>query len=233
MYLNRILRQTRKLYPTGRAWNAPVGGVWSKLHRALGVVESQAVSDGVATFDALLPDNSNFTADDATDWERRLGIVVNQTKTLEERKEGIVRKLRYPGAIPARQNYRYMQRELRAAGFDVYVYENIFDDGSGGIETRSPGDVVGSTGSTQNQLGMAQLGQTQLGTDYYKKVAWSIDDRDKYFDTGDLLRRTFFIAGSTVGTFADVDASREEEFRDLICRVKPNQTVAWLIINYV
>lgn len=211
----------------------PVGGVLNKLHRAFAVVEAKAISDGVATIDAILPDNSNFTAEDASAWEARLGLITNESKSLEERKEGIIRKLRYPGAIPARQNFRYLERELRAAGFDVYVYENRFDDGSGGLETRSPGDLVGSTGSTQNQLGMAQLGQTQLGTDYYKKVAWSIDGSDKYFNAGTLLRRTFFIAGATVSTFANVDASREREFRDLICRVKPNQTVAWLIINYV
>ncbi len=230
---NQIVNLTKRLYPTGRAFRIPYGGVWDKLHRAFATVENEAVQEGIAILDAVLPDNDNFTSDDATAWEKRLGLIVDTSKSLEDRKEGIKRKLNHPGAIPARQNYRYLERELRAANFDVYVYENRFDDGSGGLETRTVSDLIGSSGSTQNQLGMNQLGQAQLGTAYYKKAAWSLDDKDKYFDVGTIQHRAFFISGNPITTEATVDASREQEFRELIMKVKPAQTVAWLLVNYV
>ncbi len=230
---NQVINLTKRLYPTGRAFLIPFGGVWDKVHRAFAEVEVKAVKEAKGVLDATLPDNDNFTADDAAAWELRLGLIVDTTKSLDDRKVGIKRKLNHPGRIPARQNYRYLERELRAAGFDVYVYENRFDDGSGGIETRTVEDIIGASGGTQNQLGVNQLGQAQLGTAYLKKAVWSIDDADKNFDVGTLQHRAFYISGDPITTQATVDASREREFRELIMKVKPVQTVAWLLVNYV
>lgn len=231
--LDKLKRLTKSLHPTGRAFRVPTGGTLDRLYSAINNVENTVLNDTLNVLDVILPDNDNFTAQDATDWEVRLGIITNTSLSLEERKAGIIRKMNHPGTIPARQNYRYLERELQAAGFNVYVYENIFDDGSGGLETRTPGEVIGgNTGATQSQLGMNQLGQAQLGVGYLNKVAWSIDDADRYFDAGQLLRRTFFISGSPLGTFANIPLSRKMEFRELIMKIKPAQTVAWLIVNY-
>lgn len=231
--LDKIIRLGKSLFPTGRAFRVPSGGVAEKTFNALSELENQAVADSLNVLDVILPDNDNFTAQDATDWEVRLGLITNTSLSLDQRKAAIIRKLNHPGRIPARQNFRYLERELRVAGFDVYVYENRFDDGGGGLETRSPGDIVGATGSTQNQLGMFQLGQFELGTDYYNKVVTSLDDSDQYFDLGNKLRRTFFISGNPITTFAEVDETRKEEFRELICKIKPAQTGGWLLVNYV
>jgi hypothetical protein len=55
---------------------------------------------------------------------------------------------------------------------------------------------------------------------------------DSSFDIGENYRSTFFIGGEIPGTFADVDANRETEFRQLILKLKPSQTIAYLLINY-
>ena len=231
--LSKIARLTKRLLPTGRAFRVPSGSTSDKLLSAFSEVENTALEGALNVLDVILPDNDNFTAEDATDWETRLGLITNTNISLEQRKVGILRKMNHPGTIKARQNYRYMERQLQAAGFDVYVYENRFDDGGGGLETRSPGNVIGgTTGATEIQLGMVQLGDTSLGVDYLNKVVNDITDRDKYFDAGSLLRRTFFVGGSPIGTFANVPESRKLEFRELILKIKPVQTVGWLLVNY-
>jgi hypothetical protein len=81
---------------------------------------------------------------------------------------------------------------------------------------------------------MYQLGQQQLGYNWISLVANKITQiGDIGFDVGSKKRRTFFIGGETVGSFANVDANREKEFRELILKIKPVQTIGFLFINYV
>lgn len=229
----KILELTSKLYPTGRAFKLPVDGPLSKLHSALAESESDAFDDAVSILNSALPDNDQFTTDDATDWERRLGLITNDAVSLANRKLAIIRKMNHPGTIPARQHYLYLQGQLQAAGFDVYVFENRFPDGFGGYVTQTPQAVTGGAGS-EIQHGDIQHGDSQHGTQIFDLVVNSIDaDIDKFFNIGGNLRSTFFIGGNPLGTFANVDADREVEFRQLILKIKPVQTVAYLFINYV
>ena len=85
-----------------------------------------------------------------------------------------------------------------------------------------------------------QHGDWQHG-DQQHGVALNPEDRiinyidkedDATFDVGSNLRSTFFIAGATLATTANVLASREEEFRQLVLKIKPVQTVAFLNINF-
>jgi hypothetical protein len=142
---------------------------------------------------------------------------------------------------------------LQAAGFDVWVHENIPETdpvsyGAAGLgdigqlgtyelgdgELGDGSDIIFNTILTQVQLGTFQLGQAQLGWAFNNKVANNIDPSlDLYFDTGINYRSSFFIGGQTYGTFADVAASRESEFRQLILQLKPANTVAFIYINYV
>jgi hypothetical protein len=231
--LEKIYRLSRKLWPTGRAFRVPFGGTLDKITRVLVLKEFTAVNGSKSILNSILADNDNFNSDDATDWNIRLGMIVNASLDIEVRRSAIIRKYNHPGNIKARQNYRYLERELRLAGFDVYVHENRFDDGMYGLETRSPA-VVSSTTGVQNQLGMYQLGQQQLGYNWTYLVANKITQiGDIGFDVGSKKRRTFFIGGETVGSFANVDANREKEFRELILKIKPVQTIGFLFINYV
>jgi uncharacterized protein YmfQ (DUF2313 family) len=231
---DKILALTKQLYPEGRAFKMPDGGYLEGLHRALALSEEQAWNDAVGILNNILPDNSGFTSEDATAWERRLGIASNNSVSLSDRKAAIQRKLNHPGIVKSRQSWLYLQGQLQAAGFDVYVHENRFDDGAGGYETQNPLDVTSGSGEFQNQHGDFEHGEQQHGGWYENIIANHIEeDRDSVFDLGDNFRSTFFIGGQTFGDFADVDEDRKTEFRQLILRIKPVQTVGILLINYV
>lgn len=233
--IDKIKKLTKQLLPTGRAFKMPIDGVFEKLRNGLAVSEEKAFDDAKSILNSALPDNDDFSESDATSWERRLGLITNTSVSLEDRKAAIRRKMNHPGLVKARQNFNYVQGQLRAAGFDVYVYENRFPDGGGGYETKDPLVVTGGIGGVENQLGDNQLGDAQLGPsfgNYY--VANSItQEGDLDFEIGSNLIFTFFIGGNPIGTFANVDSDREIEFRQLILKLKPAHTVAFLFINYV
>ena len=223
----------RQLLPDGIAFKAPFGGWHDTLIRAMSIRFNIAYRDSLATLDAILPDNDNFLAEDASDWERRLGMI-QSTAPLADRKLAIRRKMNHPGTIPARQHFLYVQGQLQAAGFDLYVYENRFDDGMGGYETQTPQAVAGSGGVFYNQHGQFQHGQRQHGGGWGDKIANSLDPAiDLNFNVGSNLRSTFFIGGSPIGTYANIPANRRTELRQLVLRLKPTQTVAYLFINYI
>lgn len=212
----------------------PTGSFLEKLHIGLNQSEARAYADAVSILDSALPDNANFTSDDATAWEVRLGLITNLAVPLADRKLAIIRKMNHPGTIKARQHYLYIQGQLQAAGFAVYVYENIFSDGMGGFITKDPLIVSGGIGGAKFQLADRQLGDRQLGPRFINIIANHIDEAlDTIFDVGANLRSTFFIGGGYLGTFANVDADRKDEFRQLILKLKPVQEVGFLFINYV
>lgn len=234
-YSDKIFALTKQFYPTGRAWKIPFGGTLEALHLALGVSETQAYTDAVAIHYSILPDNDNFSIADATDWERRLGLITNQLISLSDRKLAILRKLNQPGVTPAKSNWRYLQKQLQDAGFDVYVYENRFDDYPDGYITKTPDEFTLTTypASITYQHGDHQHGDIQHGSAFANQIANSIfQSVDNLFEIGENFRSTFFIGGATSGSYASVDSERETEFRQLILNIKPVQTVGFLLINY-
>lgn len=236
MYLiDKIKSLTKQLYPKGRAFKMPFGGDLEKLHNALQVSEAQAFTDAKSILFDILPDNDNFTSDDATNWERILGMINNTSVPLEDRKLAIQRKLNFPGVNKARQSHLYLQEQLQSAGFDVYVFENRFSNYPEGYITRDAVEVSGDSGIMQDvNYGEFNYGEENYGTIYNNLIANSITQAgDIGFDVGGNLRKTFFIGGTPLGTFANVPAEREEEFRQTILRLKPEQTVAFIFINYI
>lgn len=235
-FTDKIMALTRQLYPTGRAWKMPFGGYLEKLHLALAVSENRAVNDAMAILYSILPDNDNFTADDATDWERRLGLINGSALSLDIRKLAILRKLNQPGIAPAKSNWQYLQEQLQAAGFNVYVYPNRFlyyyPDG---FVTRTPLELTGDSSFYRaNRYGQYRYGQKSYGGSFTKFVANHIDEaRDWLLALHPSLRDTFYIGGATVGSFANVDAARKDEFRQLILTLKEVSEVGFLLINYV
>jgi len=238
-----------QLYPTGKAMRVPVNGYKEGLHKALALSEAQALSSGRMVLNSILPDSDLFTDEDATDWERRLGLISNPDVDLADRKLAIRRKMNHPGTIKARQHKLYIQGQLQAAGFDVYVHENIpaiipiyflIDQSYGQMGDGQMGDFQMGTFFTVHsdlvvfiQMGDAQMGDAQMGGYYWKNkivnhITWQ---KDLFFQVGS-YRNIFFIGGETPGTFADVAPEREAEFRQLVLKIKPAQTVAYLLINF-
>ena len=56
--------------------------------------------------------------------------------------------------------------------------------------------------------------------------------RINQFDIGDNYKSTFFIGGAVLGDFANVPFQREKEFRQLVLKLKPDQTIAFIFINF-
>lgn len=235
-YKSIILTLTKQLYPNGRAFKLPFDGFFEKLHKGLAVSEAKAYEDALSIKNSLLPDNNSFTVEDAEDWERRLGLVSNPLTTLTDRKAAIKRKLQQPGKNPAKNHYLNLQKQLQDAGFPVTVYENRFlVYYPNGYIALYPSQITAAT-PIYNVLrhGMVNHGSgIHHGKFYNNKIANYIDERkDYYFDIGKSLHSTFYIGGSPVGTFANIPASRKNEFRELVLKLKPAQTVAYLFINF-
>lgn len=231
---DKLVSLTKQLYPTGRAFWMPFGGVLDRLHKTLAISEEKVYNDIVSTLDSILPDNMNFTAYDAYDWELRLGILPNESMSLADRKLAIARKLNQPGVAPAKSNWRYLQKQLRAAGFDVYVHENRFDDYPNGYITMTPFELTGDASYFDSrQYGEFQYGDYQYGGKYTKFVANHIDESIDWLYDLTNLRKTFYVGGVNPGDIANVDLIRKDEFRQLILTIKPTHTVGFLLINYV
>jgi len=223
--LNDILSLTRQLYPTGRVFNLPMGSVYRKLHEGLAESEKTIHAEILCLLNAVLPDNANFTEADATRWESALGLVVSAGTSLADRKSAILRKLNHPGNIPARQHYLYLEGQLQAAGFDVYVYENKFS-----------GEVIQPFGCV---CGLVNCGTTNVGTEWLTEKSMQVianhivSDLDFGFNIGGFLelRNSFFIGGSVWPSETYVAPERMHEFRDLVLKIKPAQSIGILLQN--
>ena len=219
--IDEILKLTKQLYPTGRAFNYKKDSNLYNLHDGLGQSEEDAFNDANSVMFSILPDNSNFTSDDAERWEQMLGIITNSGISLSDRKQAIIRKLNHPGEIPARQSWDYLQEQLQTAGFDVYVHENI-------PEIAITGDEINLDEINSGEYSLADA-------PYLDRVVNHIDEnKDLDFILAfDGFRSVFTVGGLVSGTNADVDGGRKEEFRQLILKIKPVNTVCYLRINYI
>ena len=146
-------------------------------------------------------------------------------------KTRFVRKINHPGTIVARQHFLYLQGQLQSAGFNVFVHENRFPDGFGGFETKTPNELIGISGDAVHSP-LIQHGQIQHGSGFSEKIANNMDAAiDALFNIGNNFRSTFFIGGVAPGDFATIPGSREKEFRQLVLRIKPVQTIAFLFLD--
>ncbi len=225
MYKAVLKELTKQLNPTGRAFNISADSTIEKLNAGLIKSESRMHEDIRGVLSSILPDNENFTVEAASRWEQFLGMITNEDVPLEDRKQAIIRKMNHPGTILARQSADYLQSQLQLAGFNVFVHENI------------PESLISDLiyYFEEVQFGEFQFGQVQFGQKVYKdKVANNIIQlKDISFLPGDTYRNVFFVGGEVFGDFANVSEARKDEFRQLILKIKPAQTVAYLLINYV
>lgn len=207
-----IFKLTKQLLPTGRAWRLPENSNIKKLFYALGKSEQRAFSFAVGTLNRILPDNDDFTAADATEWERRLNIVAGTGYVpLESRKANILRKYQFPGGFLNRQNYRYIEAQLQLAGYNVTITENYVDFVT----------VAATVHSLTTPHGLnTKHGNTAVNTDI---VANSIN-KGELFDI-DTYKGTFYVDG-------EVPVNAIKTFRQLILTLKPVNTVAILRVSY-
>jgi hypothetical protein len=211
------------------------GGILYRVIRAITVQFSEAWQVALDTRNSQLPDNDGFTIEDARVWYRRLRLYDSGSVPLADMKAAIAQRLSFPEVPLNKQSPAYIQEQLRAAGFDVYVYKNKFPDGLGGWITKTPGEVFGSTSPVAMcgypQSGQVQSGQTSGGRSG-KIVTYLEQDKDALFVVGSSLRATFFVSGSPITTPANVPLSRQLEFKQLLLKLKRAEAVAFTSIIY-
>ena len=226
-----LMGLVRELYPTGRAFVIPENGVFDNLHKALNLSFMRLVNDARITIDSTIPDNGNFTAADAELWEYRLGLFVNPPIDMEARKQAIKRKMSYPSNMKARQHPLFIQHQLQQGGFNVFVHENKFYE-AGELVYKLPNEIIDLGFEATTHGPPAQHGQgTQHGSSGFEVIANKIGVES--YGVGDNnLWATFFIGGENLGEMAAVPENRKKEFRELVLKLKPGHTVAFLFINY-
>ena len=211
-----LKKLAKQLLPSGRAFRMPYNGDGDKFLEAIAESKQDAFDSAIGVLDAILPDNSNFTSLDATQWERRLGMIVDNGASLSDRKLAIQRKMNHPGDIKARQSGDYIQQALRDAGFNVTVFWNVNINDLPTYTNRT--NVFGA-----NNFGIANFGL--LAERYYlygEKVVNFIDSmQDETFKFGIENNSFFVVCGTTLGSASIVPLERREELRQLILRLKP------------
>jgi len=227
-----------RLFPQkGRAFKIPYMGIFWRFLRAISLSFGRALSAATSVFDSIFPDNDNFTADDAEIQERLYGLPTNSSVPLADRKLAIYRRMAHPGEQPARQGALFIEQQLQAAGFDVYVYENRFFEGSpASWITKTPTEILG-VGVGYAAYGLFGYGELGYGDTFALSGVTVIanyleEAKDEYFNFGSNYRSSFFIAGATITTFADVPAVRKTELRQLLLTLKPTNTAGWLFVNF-
>jgi len=229
---DKIKNLFKQLFPTGRGFAVPKDGDKEKLVEATADELAQVFDDAISIFDSILPDNDNFTADDATRWEERLGLITGESISLDDRKEAIKAKMNHPGTILARQSADYMQDQIQDAGFPtVFVFENKFPDGYD-FTTMYPSEFDVS-GLVEFQHGDFDHGDQEHGDFWGDIIVNHIDFlKDQSFPIPASLKGTFIISAGTVGDFTLVEEARRDELRQLILKTKPAESIGFLFITY-
>jgi hypothetical protein len=222
---NDLLKLSKRLFPTGRAFKLPIGSNFEKLIYALGKSEQRALTQGLSILDEILPDNANFSEADAAQWEQKLNLKVNPTTTLAQRKLLILRKYQHPGIHIYRQSLIFIQQQLQDAGFNCFVYEN-----KPLVDYWNKFKVQFSSTA---QMGLPNVYGGQNEDKWYIVANSKYPDEIYNIGSVDNNKGVFIIAGSSLSTPADISAAMLIEFRKLILTLKPCNTVAVLNINLI
>ncbi len=222
-----------QLYPTGRAFYMKKGGVMDNTHLAFNVSFIRLVNDAKSTINSSFPDNVDFNEDDCTLWEYRFGIVTDTSLPVATRRAALLRRMARGRNVPARQHRSYIEYQLQIAGFNVFVFENGFIEG--GVKVyKKPEDISGIDAGAVQHGGDSQHGiGMQHGGGNSEVIANSYKPNEPYSVADDKLWATFFIGGEVLGEMAVVPLKRQEEFRELVLKLKPAHLVAFTFINYV
>lgn len=181
----------------------------------------------------ILADNDKFDEVDAANWERVYGITQNGL-TLEERKANILRRQSYPSGVAERCTKDFIQAELNKAGFFVTVTENRFKNADyWNVQTPVAGFTICANAVDEQQdakfydvlVSQSEMGLCEMGVNEMIYLQTPPSDLQ--------LRSTFFISGAEYPNKIDIPINRKDEFRQLVLKLKPLHTVAYLYINYI
>jgi hypothetical protein len=218
-FVEILMRLTKQLYPTGRAfWLSGIVNYY-RMHEGLAYSESRAVEKMRSILYSILPDNENFSEEDAMEWERALGIMTNTELSLTTRKQTIYGRMQFPGSDNARLGANFLTIQLQNNGFDVYVKYNTADSGTSSDPTGYDYTIIANS-----------IDETE-DADFFSGQS---DPENPYATQ---LKATFFVCGeggsSPNWDRAEVEEDRKKEFRELLLKIKPAWMVGFLYIDYV
>jgi hypothetical protein len=231
--LDKLIKSTKHLYPSGRAFKLFSNNNIGRLHKALAQSEKRVYDELFSVYDSLLPDNFNFTLQDAENWEIRLGLPVSPNVSLTQRKLNIQRKYAHPGRIRGRQTVEFFNFELEQAGFtNLRAYRNDFNG-----QPKRPSEAFANMHGARPHGGFAHgssIGEVVI--DYLEPQI----DYERYTDfinsnpsnVTEFLKNTFYIANTNF-EFAEVDAARGRQLRKLILEFLPANMICFLQIKYI
>lgn len=178
--------------------------------------------------DQLLPDNDGFNYDDVLNWERVLEID-NSNLSISDRKEIIYARLGYTNNNPYRQTSEYLQEQLQANGFDLYVHENRVWNGS----------FFEAININPAKFGEILFGSPYFGSDGILYTSVVKNYIDESIDNGLIVTESYrnkyviIIGGSSLNTFTSVLYARKNELREIILKHKPLHIAAVMQVNYI
>lgn len=221
LFKNSLLR----LLPTGSAFRLKVNGNIYKIIESIAELMNEAATNSKSILSKIIPDGLpyfddtlyQFNESDASHWELVLGINVSSAETLENRMKAIYVRMHDENV----SNHKiYIQDKLRAAGFDVTVFE--YDEIKDFITAYKHSTTTIHGYNTRH-------GALQV-PDFTTHIANTV----KYSDeipiemTLDVMRNSFYIAGATFSDYVNIPIQRMDTFRDMVLRMKPTHRVAFV-----
>jgi hypothetical protein len=232
-----LLKLTKLLYPNGRAFKMPYGGTFEGLQNGINQSLFRAFNDSDRILDSILPDNPNFTLQDARDWYRRLGIYDSGSVSFDDMKAAILQKWNCHGGERYRQSGLYIETQLQMAGFNVQVKPNRFWNGSEFVAV-PPEYILGYSVMDavfgEVESGMSEYGFLMSDTGVTVIANYIEESKDLEFAFADNFIFSFFVADvSGLDVFASIPLSRKTEFRQLLLKLKAQHSAGFLFVNYV
>lgn len=236
-----FLRLFQHLLPRSKSWRITIDKTLRQFFDGLtGLPE-----DIKEFFDLIWLDIDPQQTRELDAWEQQFGLQ-DTGITEQERRDRLEAAWKQTGG----QDPTYIQDTLQAAGFSVYIHEWWVPGSEPAVNVaacatpRDPSSIVGlevfvSGRSYIEPIYIAQTGGTNVQTGNPDSFTGHIDgfqtkepvveiptDPDKwpYF---------LYFGAATFGTFANVPATREQEFKTLLKQICPGQHWLGLMINFI
>jgi uncharacterized protein YmfQ (DUF2313 family) len=220
----------RNLLPKGKLFRLVKENQWKQVLRGLAEEPDRICTFENEVRDAGLP--GRIPDEALADWESDYNIETNASLTNTERNNRIISKISATGG----QGPDYLEDVIQAAGFGLYVYENIpaVDPSTiSGILIAGPSDWTVTIIWAVTSGGITMGGLTAIGSPVTMggRAGSSIDPVDPSIPSDPNTWPFFwFLAGpANVNDTVNIDATREEELINLIISLKPAHT--WVVAN--
>ncbi len=238
-----FFRIFQHLLPTGQAWRTAIDKTLRRFF--LGLSEQPALTK--AYIDDVYLDLFPETTRQLNEWERQFGLSLTDTTSAPAVVAGrlaLAAEWRATGG----QSPSYIQGVLRAAGFDVYVYD-WWSSGPPYV-ARDPHDyteiaLVGIYQCSDDALRYSSQPQCSALPTQPQCNDW-LANEVFYLVNKDLTRRApppvpddpatfpywFYIAGASFPTHAVVDITRRAEFERLVLKLRPLHLWVGVLVDY-